>query len=72
MITLDGSYGEGGGALVRVALALSALTGKEFCVKNIRAGREQGGLKAQHLTAITALKEICQAETNEVQVGSTE
>src|SRR3989344_9468516 len=70
MITLDGSYGEGGGALVRTALALSALTGKEFSVKHIRAGREQGGLKAQHLTAIKALKEICSAETNEVQLGS--
>ncbi len=72
MIELDGSYGEGGGALVRTALALSVLTGKEFSVKNIRAGREQGGLKAQHLQAIMALKQFCNAETNEVQVGSTE
>ena len=72
MITLDGSYGEGGGALVRVALALSALTGKEFSVKNIRAGREQSGLKAQHVTAVNALKEICQAKTNEIGIGSTE
>ncbi len=72
MIELDGNYGEGGGALVRVALALSALTGKEFHVNNIRAGREQGGLKAQHLTAITALKEICSAETSQVEIGSTE
>ena len=72
MIELDGSYGEGGGALVRTALALSMLTGKEFSVKNIRAGREQGGLKAQHLQAIMALKQFCNAETNEIQVGSTE
>src|SRR3989344_2755263 len=72
MIELDGNYGEGGGALVRVALALSTLTGKEFKVINIRAGREQGGLKAQHLTAIKALKEITGAETNEVSLGSTE
>ena len=72
MITLDGSYEEGGGALVRVAMALSALTGQEFKVSNIRAGREQGGLKAQHLTAIKALKEMCNAETNAVELGSTE
>lgn len=72
MIELDGTYGEGGGALVRVALALSTLTGKEFKVVNIRAGREQGGLKAQHLSAIKALKEITGAETNEIALGSTE
>ena len=72
MIELDGNYLEGGGSLVRVALALSTLTGKEFKVSNIRAGRKQPGLKAQHLSAIKALKEICNAETNEIQLGSTE
>lgn len=72
MIELDGSYGEGGGALTRTALALSALTGQEFKVTNIRAGRTDAGLKAQHLTAIKALKEFCKAETNEVEIGSTE
>jgi RNA 3'-phosphate cyclase len=71
MIELDGSYGEGGGALVRVALALSALSGEEFKVENIRAGREKDGLKAQHVAAIKALKKICNAQTNEVDVGST-
>lgn len=72
MIELDGSFGEGGGSLCRTALALSALTGKEFRVTKIRAGRKDPGLKAQHLHAIKALKEICQAETNEVEIGSSE
>ena len=72
MIILDGSYAEGGGALVRTALALSALTRQEFKVTNIRAGRTDAGLKAQHLTAIKALKELCKAETNDVELGSTE
>tara|TARA_Y100000310_G_scaffold243013_1_gene247362 strand:+ start:976 stop:2061 length:1086 start_codon:yes stop_codon:yes gene_type:complete len=72
MIELDGNYLEGGGSLVRVALALSTLTGQEFKVTNIRAGRTQPGLKAQHLTAIKALKEICQAETSNIELGSTE
>lgn len=72
MIQLDGSYEEGGGALVRTALALSVLTGKEFKVTNIRSNRPEPGLKAQHLTAITALKEICLAQTNEIKLGSTE
>jgi len=72
MIILDGSYAEGGGALVRTALALSALTGQEFKVTNIRAGRTDSGLKAQHLTAIKTLKELCHAETNNIEMGSTE
>lgn len=72
MIQLDGSYLEGGGSLVRVALSLSTLTGKEFKVTNIRSGRKQPGLKAQHLNAIKALKQICNAETNEIEISSTE
>lgn len=72
MITLDGSQGEGGGAMVRVALALSTYTKQEFKITNIRAGREHGGLKAQHVAAIKALKKICNAETNEVEIGTTE
>jgi len=72
MIELDGSLGEGGGALVRVALALSTLTEQEFKVINIRANRPEPGLKAQHLEAINALKQICDAETNEIKIGATE
>ncbi len=72
MIILDGSEGEGGGAMVRVALALSTYTKQEFKITNIRAGREQGGLKAQHVAAIKALKKICNAETNDVEIGATE
>tara|TARA_Y100000310_G_scaffold89923_1_gene87155 strand:- start:103827 stop:104921 length:1095 start_codon:yes stop_codon:yes gene_type:complete len=71
MINLDGSYGEGGGALIRTALALSTLTGISFEVTNIRAGRKKPGLKAQHLAAIKALKEICNAKTNDVELGSS-
>ena len=70
MISLDGNYGEGGGVLIRTALALSTLTGKSFEVTNIRAGRPESGLKAQHLSAITALKQLCDARTNEVSIGS--
>ncbi|MDJ0819532.1 MAG: RNA 3'-terminal phosphate cyclase, partial [Desulfobacterales bacterium] len=41
MITIDGSYGEGGGQILRTALALSLVTGKPFSINNIRAGRKK-------------------------------
>src|SRR3989344_563255 len=72
MIQLDGNYGEGGGALVRTALALSTLTGKSFEIKDIRKSRPNPGLKPQHLTAIESLKQISDAKTSEIELGSTE
>src|SRR3989338_7934417 len=70
MIKLDGSYGEGGGQITRTALALSALTGRPFEVDNIRKGRCDSGLKAQHLYCIKSLEELCNAKTNEIKLGS--
>lgn len=70
MIEIDGSYGEGGGQIIRTALALSTITGKSFKALKIRAGREKSGLKAQHLTCIKALKKIADAKTSSVEIGS--
>jgi len=72
MIEIDGSHGEGGGQIIRTALALSTITGKPFRANNIRKGREKSGLKAQHLACIEALKKICKAKTGPVSVGAEE
>ena len=70
MLRIDGSKGEGGGQMVRTALALSTLTGRPFHMTHIRAGRPQPGLKAQHLKAIEALQAICGAQVTTVKLGA--
>ena len=72
MIELDGSFGEGGGAILRQALALSMATGKAFKITNIRKGRCNPGLAPQHLAAVNAAKELCNAEVKGHAIGSTE
>jgi len=72
MLELDGSHEEGGGQIVRTALALSCLTNKPFRVINIRKGREKPGLKQQHLTAIKFLQQITNAYVSDVELGSEE
>ena len=54
MLEIDGSYGEGGGQILRTALTLSVCTGTPFRIVNIRAGRRKPGLLRQHLTAVVA------------------
>ena len=71
MIKIDGSFGEGGGQIVRNALAFSTITGKAFEVSSIRKGRKKPGLKAQHLYAVKALKELCNAEVRGDESGSS-
>ena len=72
MLTIDGSFGEGGGQILRTALALSLVTGKPFRIDNIRAGRKNPGLLRQHLTAVNAATEISHAEVTGAVIGSRE
>ncbi len=72
MLVIDGSQGEGGGQVLRTSLSLSALTGRPFTIKNIRARRSKPGLRPQHLTAVRAVAAICQAEMDGDRLESTE
>lgn len=72
MIEIDGSFGEGGGQIVRTSVALSAVTGKPVRITRIRQGRPKPGLAAQHAQALRALAEICDAGTSGVKPGSPE
>ena len=71
LLTIDGSFGEGGGQILRTSLALAAITGQEITIDNIRAGRDKPGLRPQHLTGALAVAEICDAQIEGAQVGST-
>ncbi len=72
MIELDGSYGEGGGQILRSALTLSLLTGKPFRLLNIRAKRKNPGLRPQHLAAVRAAAALSRAEVRGDRLGSRE
>lgn len=61
MITIDGSYGEGGGQVLRTTVALAAITGNPVRIEAIRAGRRKPGLQPQHLTAVRAAARVCGA-----------
>lgn len=71
MIEIDGSYGEGGGQILRTALSLSCLLQKPFCISNIRANRKNPGLRPQHLASVKAAKAISQAAVDGAAIGST-
>ncbi len=72
MITIDGSFGEGGGQILRTALGLSLVTGQPFRIEKVRAGRRNPGLLRQHLTAVKAAAKIGQAEVTGANIGSTQ
>jgi RNA 3'-terminal phosphate cyclase (ATP) len=70
MISIDGSFGEGGGQILRTSLSLSLATGIPFRIENIRAGRKNAGLLRQHLTAVLAAAEIGSAHVEGATLSS--
>jgi len=72
MIEIDGSFGEGGGQILRSSLALSVLTQKPLHIYNIRKNRPKEGLSHQHMKTISAMAELTGSEVKGNSLHSTE
>ena len=70
LIELDGSTGEGGGQILRTALALSMCTGQPMAIQRIRAKRPKPGLMRQHLTCVQAAVAVCGGKVDGAELGS--
>lgn len=70
-ILIDGSHGEGGGAMLRTALGFSMLLQKPFEMTNIRIGRPKPGLSWQHLAVLNAAHQACDAHVQGNKLGAT-
>ena len=71
-LKINGSYGEGGGQIIRSAVTLSCITKQPIHLENIRENRRIPGLRPQHLTTITILQKITNAKVIGAEIGSTE
>ena len=72
LIEIDGSYGEGGGAILRLSAAYSILFKRPIRIKSIRANRPKPGLRLQHLLGLKLLSEVSNSTLSPCGVGSEE
>ncbi|MFW9906874.1 MAG: RNA 3'-terminal phosphate cyclase, partial [Candidatus Thorarchaeota archaeon] len=72
MINIPGDILEGGGQILRISVALSAITNKPVRITNIRVKRSSPGLKAQHLNAVKAVAMLSNAQVDGLKIGSKE
>jgi RNA 3'-terminal phosphate cyclase (ATP) len=63
MLTIDGSRYSGSGTIVRLAVALGALTGQEVRITNVRTARREPGLRPQHVWVVEAIRELSSGYT---------
>lgn len=70
LIELDGTYGEGGGALLRTALTMSTLTQQPFRLTHVRGGTHHPGMDLEDELIVQGMASACAAEVVGGSVGS--
>ena len=71
LVVIDGSFGEGGGALIRTALCMAAITQQGVRIENLRAGTRFAGLDSEDLILLNALTSMTSGESAGATLGST-
>ena len=72
MFEIDGSQKSGSGTILRLSIALAAITKQPLHITNIRQNRPQPGLKHQHLEAVLTAAKLCNAKVDGAKLGSRE
>jgi RNA 3'-phosphate cyclase len=72
MMEIDGSQKSGSGTILRLSVALAAITRQPLHIINIRQSRPQPGLKPQHLEAVLTAGKLCNAKIQGAKLGSKE
>ena len=72
MIEIDGSQKSGSGTILRLSIALAAITQQPLHITSIRQSRPQPGLKPQHLEAVLTAAKLCDAKVRGASLGSRE
>lgn len=72
VLDIDGGILEGGGQVLRMAVAFSVLKRIPVRIYNIRAGRSNPGLSPQHLKGLELAREVCQGKLIGAKQRSTE
>ncbi|MBD3350356.1 MAG: RNA 3'-phosphate cyclase [Candidatus Lokiarchaeota archaeon] len=71
LVKIDGSIGEGGGSILRLASGFSVLFTRPIEVYNIRSSRSKPGLRLQHVLGLQALRDLTDGHLSPVKVGTT-
>ena len=71
IVKIDGSWGEGGGQIIRTGMTMSAIMQMPITIFNARLQRQKPGLQPQHLMACRAVEQICSGQLVAAELGSS-